>query len=110
MKNKLLSSLLILSALTLSGCSLIMNTNTFNISSYEHADEYLVGDQTYTDEITKVNIDWYQGYVCWQEDENVTGLIIEEDTSVTPENNINVPPIKILTDSACGMSDAILPP
>ena len=57
-----------------------------HVGNYANADKYLAGNQTYVDEITALDIDWISGSVTLVEDETITGVKIEEVTTLEKEN------------------------
>ena len=78
MKNKFgLITLAILST-SLTACGSWYDT-------YKDADKYLVGDQTYQQEINVLDIDWVSGSVTLIEDSSIQGVKVEEVTTLTSE-------------------------
>ena len=55
---------------------------------YADADKYLSGNQTYSENITSLDIDWISGSLTLIEDDNIEGVKIEEDTNVTKEKEL----------------------
>lgn len=69
---KLLSLLLVVPLL--SGCS------SATMPVYEDADKYVVGNKTYEESITSLDIDWISGSLALKEDTSITGAILTENS------------------------------
>lgn len=78
MKKHIVLGLLGLMSLSLTSCGT-------HVGHYANADKYLVGNQTYAEEITAIDIDWISGSVTLVEDETITGVKVEEVTDLTKE-------------------------
>lgn len=79
--KKLLSTILLgFIGISLSSCT--------NYGIYDDADKYLVGNQTYNENITSLDIDWVSGTLTIVEDETITGVKIEEETNLTNEKEL----------------------
>ena len=81
MKNKIAFITLGLLSLSLAGCGTRM-------SVYPNADKYLVGNQTYEQNVETLSIDWLSGSVTLIEDETIEGVKIEEETNLTNEKEL----------------------
>ena len=79
MKKRFGLFLLGIIGLTLSGCGV-------NGGIYPDGDKYLAGNQTYSENISTLDVDWISGNVTLIEDENIEGVKIEEDTDLTKES------------------------
>ncbi len=79
MKNKLLTAITISSSLLLSGCAIYFNG--VQMPTYDDANKYVSGDQTYQENIQTLNINWISGKVTLYEDDTMTGVKIEEECS-----------------------------
>ena len=79
MKNKFAFISLGLIPLLLTGCGATM-------SVYPDADKYLVGNQTYEENITSLDVDWISGTITLVEDENIEGVKIEETINTSDQN------------------------
>ena len=78
MKKQIALTLLGLMTLSLTSCGT-------HVGHYANADKYLAGNQTYTEEITAIDIDWISGSVTLVEDETITGVKVEEVTDLEKE-------------------------
>ena len=78
MKKQIALTLLGLMTLSLTSCGT-------HVGHYANADKYLAGNQTYTEEITAIDIDWISGSVTLVEDETITGVKVEEETDLEKE-------------------------
>lgn len=79
--KKLLSTILLgFIGISLSSCT--------SYGTYDDADKYLVGNQTYNENITSLDIDWESGTLTIVEDETITGVKIEEETNLTNEKEL----------------------
>lgn len=79
--KKLLSTILLgFIGISLSSCT--------SYGVYDDADKYLVGNQTYNENITSLDIDWLSGTLTIVEDETITGVKIEEETNLTNEKEL----------------------
>ena len=80
---KKLFSLLFLTlfSLSLTGCGT-------SIGFYSDADKYLIGNQTYSESISSLDIDWLSGKLTLVEDETIQGVKIEEETDLTNEKEL----------------------
>lgn len=56
-----------------------------SIGTYPDADKYLVGDQTYGENISSLDIDWVSGNLTLVEDRSIEGVKVEEKTDLTDE-------------------------
>lgn len=60
----------------LSGCH-----SSYSIGTYENADKYLVGSQTYEGVLETLDIDWLAGRIEFISDESINGMkLVEENT------------------------------
>ena len=78
MKKQIALCLLGFMSLSLTSCGT-------HVGHYANADKYLAGNQTYTEEITSLDIDWISGSVTLVEDETITGVKVEEVTDLEKE-------------------------
>ena len=78
MRKHIALGLLGLMVLSLTSCGT-------HVGHYANADKYLAGNQTYTEEITSLDIDWISGSVTLVEDETITGVKVEEVTDLEKE-------------------------
>ena len=78
MKKKILFTLLPLLALPLTSCGT-------SIGVYADADKYLAGNQTYTESVNTIEIDWVSGELTLIEDDTIEGVKIEEEANTTEE-------------------------
>lgn len=79
--KKLLSTILLgFIGISLSSCT--------RYGIYDDADKYLVGNQTYNENITSLDIDWVSGTLTIVEDETISGVKIEEETNLTNEKEL----------------------
>ena len=78
MRKHIALGLLGLMVLSLTSCGT-------HVGHYANADKYLAGNQTYTEEITAIDIDWISGSVTLVEDETITGVKVEEVTDLEKE-------------------------
>ena len=81
MKKTLGLFLLGLFGLSLTGCG-------SSIGAYADADKYLAGNQTYSESITSLDVDWVSGTLTLVEDVTIEGVKIEEDTNLTKEQEL----------------------
>ena len=59
-----------------------------SVGFYDNADKYLIGNQTYTENITSLDIDWISGKVILIEDETIEGVKVEEDTNLVKDEEL----------------------
>ena len=78
MFKKILLTLLTLLTLPLTSCGASMGR-------YADADKYLVGNQTYTETVNSIEIDWISGEVTLVESETIEGVKLEEEANTTVE-------------------------
>ena len=63
--------------------------NSTGGGTYPDAEKYLVGNQTYTSEVTSIDIDWAFGKVTLVEDTSITGAIVKEDNNLPEEEKVH---------------------
>ena len=59
-----------------------------SVGIYADADKYLAGNQTYSENVSSLDIDWISGSVTLIEDETIEGVKIEESTNLTDEKEL----------------------
>ena len=79
MKNRVLFTILPLFTLPLASCGTLMGY-------YPDSDKYLVGDQTYNEPVTSIDIEWISGEVTLIEDDSISGAIVTEVTDVEEDD------------------------
>ncbi len=80
MKKIFASLLLGILGLSLTGCT--------RYGTYQDADKYLMGNQTYSESIASLDIDWVSGSLTLVEDANIQGVKVEEETTFTDEKEL----------------------
>ena len=69
--------------------SLLGCYNSTSIGTYEDADKYLAGNQTYDSLVTKINIGWTFGKVTLVRDTSIAGAKLEEENDLPDEEKVH---------------------